>query len=365
MNQVRKDVDMAARLEEIRLEGSAVKGEKFDLEAAALSYAKAFRDYGIDTDTLDPEDTAARVNVSEIREQLNVALDAWLLGTPPGSRKRLQAVLVRADADPWRQQLRAAFVEGDRKTLRALALQENASRQPPSAAALMGKALYDSNEVRAAVEFLRRAQQEHPGDFWLNQYLGSYLLTLGPANAAEPVGYLRVALAMRPDSPGVLTNLGEAMEIQGDLAGAVAALWKAIALKPDLAPAHRDLGYALRRQGDLAGAIVALQRANALKPDFFMAHLVLGQALEEQGDLHGAVAAYQKAIALKPDLAKQLQPDMVPARHYVRLSQWDKAAAEYAKAELTARPLSEDAFAFATLFLIRGDNGGYTASART
>jgi serine/threonine protein kinase len=50
---------------------------------------------------------------------------------------------------------------------------------------------------------------------------------------------------------------------------------------------------------------------------------------------------------------------LAKARDYVRLSQWDKAAAEYAKADLRARPLRDDAFAYACLFLIRGDGEGY------
>jgi tetratricopeptide (TPR) repeat protein len=47
------------------------------------------------------------------------------------------------------------------------------------------------------------------------------------------------------------------------------------------------------------------------------------------------------------------------ARSYILLSQWDRAAAEYAKTDLWARPLRDDAFAYACLFLIRGDGEGY------
>ena len=47
-----------------------------------------------------------------------------------------------------------------------------------------------------------------------------------------------------------------------------------------------------------------------------------------------------------------------PVSH-IRRSQWDKAAAEYAKADLLARPLREDAFAYACLFLIRGYSDGF------
>ena len=52
-------------------------------------------------------------------------------------------------------------------------------------------------------------------------------------------------------------------------------------------------------------------------------------------------------------------PPVVRAHYYIGLSQWDKAAAEYAKADLLAQPLLDDAFAYACLFLIRGDSEGY------
>ena len=46
------------------------------------------------------------------------------------------------------------------------------------------------------------------------------------------------------------------------------------------------------------------------------------------------------------------------ASNYVRLSQWDKAAGEYAQTDWS-RSLREDNFIYACLFLIRGDNEGY------
>jgi tetratricopeptide (TPR) repeat protein len=58
-----------------------------------------------------------------------------------------------------------------------------------------------------------------------------------------------------------------------------------------------------------------------------------------------------------------LPPDPVllaQASYYVRMSQWDDAAAEYAKTDLRVRPLGGDAFGNAALFLIRGDGEGYS-----
>ena len=59
-------------------------------------------------------------------------------------------------------------------------------------------------------------------------------------------------------------------------------------------------------------------------------------------------------------LIAELDPPVpARARYFVRLSQWDKAAAAYAKADLLSRPMDDNAFAYACLFLIRGDSEGY------
>jgi len=86
--------------------------------------------------------------------------------------------------------------------------------------------------------------------------------------------------------------------------------------------------------------------------------------------LLGGIAAVSSLAARKldsardPVMADQLEAEqandaLYRAGYYVQLSQWDKAAAEYAKADLWAQPLREDAFTYACLFLIRGDSEGY------
>jgi tetratricopeptide (TPR) repeat protein len=304
--QLRTDVDMATRLEAIRLESAAtVKDGHFDWEEVALRYAAAFRDYGIEVGQLDPGEAAARIAVSEIREQLVTALDDWLIATSGGKRESLLAVLARADADAWRQRLRSAFADRNAKALRELARAPGALGQPPGAAVLMGRALHAVGEFGLLVEFLRRAQREHPDDFWLNYDLGAFLMDMPvkSARAGEAVGYLRAALGLRPNSPHVLKNLGTALHDQGDLPDAIAAFEKAIAFKPDFAAAHYNLGNALYDQDDQPGAIAAYRKAIGFKPDFAEAHGNLGNVLRQQGDLPGALAACRKAVALKPDLA--------------------------------------------------------------
>jgi serine/threonine protein kinase/Flp pilus assembly protein TadD/thiol-disulfide isomerase/thioredoxin len=303
--QVRKDVAMASRLEAIRLERSAVKNKTFDWGEPALRYAEAFRDYGLDLDQLEPDKAAARIEVSAIREQLVTALDDWLAAPFGRNQERLLAVLTRADADPWRQKLRVMFVDGNLKVLRELAREANAATQPPADAHLLGLALKVLGDIELAVEFLRLVQQEYPSDFWINEILGISLIEFTPPRAAEAVRYLQAAVALRPDSPGGLLNLGLALRNAGDLPGAIAVNQRAIALKPDYAEAHYNLGLALNAKGDLPGVIAAFRKVITLKPDAYAeAHYYLGNALNDTGDLPGALAAYRKAITLKPDYAE-------------------------------------------------------------
>jgi serine/threonine-protein kinase len=312
--QLRKDVDMASRLEAIRLEGASIKDEIDDWAGAALSYKAAFRSYGLDLDQLAPDRVAMRLEVSATRDQLVTALDYWLAedaGLPERNgalagrnSAHLLAVLARVDPDPWRQKLRLAFTNKNRKELLELARDTSAPAQPPADALLLGYALGKLGDMASAAEFGRRAQQKHRGDFWLNAFLGSWLMQPESPRPAEAIGYYRAALAARPDSPGILLGLANALDDSGDFPGALVAYHQAIALKPDYATPHNDLAGTLIEHGDLAAAVVELRKAVAIKPDYEIVQYNLGNTLLMVGDLPGAIAASRRAIALKPDYAE-------------------------------------------------------------
>jgi tetratricopeptide (TPR) repeat protein len=57
-------------------------------------------------------------------------------------------------------------------------------------------------------------------------------------------------------------------------------------------------------------------------------------------------------------------PGLARGRYYVRLSQWDKAVADYSQLDWS-RPLHDDAFEYACLFLVRGDQEGYEKFCRS
>jgi serine/threonine-protein kinase len=304
VDRVRLDVAMAARLEGIRLERATVKDGQFDNAAADQDYGDAFQTYGLDVTGLDVDQAVEQIQESAITDHLVAALDDWLLAkssaAAPGG-KRLLAVLERADADSWRNEFRTAFASRDQKVLKNLVRDQRVWLQPPTTVVLLGEALPQAGETPLAIALLRTAQRQYPNDFWINHTLALCLIRSQPVQAAEAVGYYRAALAVRPDSLGVLTNLGNALQARGDTAGAIAVYERAIELKPELAEAHNNLGVSLYAKGDKPGAIAAYHKAIALEPKLSTAHFNLGSALRDMGDLPGAVAAYQEAIALQPD----------------------------------------------------------------
>jgi tetratricopeptide (TPR) repeat protein len=310
-----KDLNMVARLEDIRLEQTAVNDGHFDQARAGPAYQQAFEEYGVAVLALSPGEAAERIKARDIRVELAAALDDWALvlrrERPKGDTtwKDLLAVARAADPDDWRARLRDAFAREDWHALRQLAASAQASELPPSTLDLVAVLLERAGAVELAEDWLRRAQQRHPADFWINQHLALNLID-HPERADrrsprwdQAIRFQSVAVALRPRSPGVYDNLGVALRGKGAPEEAIAAFKQAIALQPEYAEAHSDLGCVLCEQGRLPEAEVACRKAIRLKPGLVEAHLNLGNSLRGQGKLPEAEAACRKAILLKPDSA--------------------------------------------------------------
>ena len=162
-----------------------------------------------------------------------------------------------------------------------------------------------ASEARARLRWrFCDAQKAFPADFWINHELGCALGDCDPPQHEEHIRFLTVAVALRPDSPGVRYNLGNALAGAGRMDEAIDAYRHAVGLKPDYAMAHFKLGFVLGQQGQLDEAIAACRRSIELKPDFADAHYKLGNYLDDAGRPGEAEAAYRKAIALRPDHAE-------------------------------------------------------------
>jgi serine/threonine-protein kinase len=308
VRQQQRDVQMQARLEKARLQRAAAGKERgFDYAGADRRYGEAFAWYGLDVTALDPEEAAEQVRASAICPRLIVALDDWALGVkdalPERGGMRLLAVAARADDDPWRQRLRRVAGSKDRRALQALTKDPATLTQAPAYVVLLAGALRAAASRAEAELLLRRTQQGQPADFWINFELANNILKerQQPRDLAEAVGFLRAALALRPQSVAVYINLGTALAWQGKHVEAEGAWRKAIALQPDSATAYSSLGNTLSALGKPAEAEAAHRKAVALQPDSAEVHYNLALALNVQRKLVEAEAAYRKAIKVKPD----------------------------------------------------------------
>ncbi len=74
-----RDLELAARMDAIRLTGYAGYGQGYDITRSDDEYVKAFREAGFDEVDHHPEIVAARVKSSNIRNALLAAIDEWSL----------------------------------------------------------------------------------------------------------------------------------------------------------------------------------------------------------------------------------------------------------------------------------------------
>jgi serine/threonine-protein kinase len=300
LNAEKQDRRMIQRLEEIRLRQAAVQDDSFHTEQADPDYAEAFVQYGIAVERLSLEEVVARIRRRPIKDQLAVALDDWAMARlrhAKGGWQRFFKIARLVDDNRWRNRLRDALSNRDRRTLMALVQEAQVVGLPASTLADLGGLLRWLREIPAAVTLLRKAQQRYPDDFWVNHQLAHSLISMKPPQVDEAIRFYSVALALRSHSPGVHLNLGNAFVRKGQLDEAVAAFRKAIFLKKDYASAYNNLGIALQHQGLVDQAIAAYIKAIHFKKDF-KTYCMLASAYLLKGEADEAITACRKSIRL-------------------------------------------------------------------
>jgi tetratricopeptide (TPR) repeat protein/tRNA A-37 threonylcarbamoyl transferase component Bud32 len=355
VDQVEAALAMVQNLELARLEQASVKDGHFDDLSANPLYAAAFCAYNLPVMELEPDDAAEFIAASPIREQLLAALVDWArIQTDDAPKQKLAAVLRLADDDAWRQQLRAAVVRQDWQGLARLAKQPEALGQPPSRLVALAKVLAQANLPREAEEFLRSAQQRHPDDFWINHDLAGQLQHTKPPQLEEAIGFYRVAVGLRPQSPGAHVNLGYALNQKGRHDEAIAEYREATRIDKNYADAHFNLGLALREKGQLDEAIVEYREVIRIKKDYPEVHADLGGALQEKGRLDEAIAEFREALGTKQTFSKAYIPYVNLGRALLAKGRLDEAIAAYHEA-LRLKP--DDPALHTSLGLVLRDKG--------
>jgi protein O-GlcNAc transferase len=130
-------------------------------------------------------------------------------------------------------------------------------------------------------------------------------------------GY-RHAIAIYPEFPEALNNLGVALKDLNRFREAVVEYQRALQLRPDRADIWNNLGDSLHSLGDQASAITHYRKAVALRPGFGLAWRNLGDALQESGHLDEAQECFDRALASEPALDASLSPAEIGLRESQR-----------------------------------------------
>jgi len=307
VQQLRKDLEMILRLEDIGLLATEIKNNRLDWNVVDQGYAKAFADYGIDVLNLPVEEAAARIRARDrLAIPLAVTLDDWAStqsSRTEADRAKMRAVAGAIDPDPWRRRVREAVQKWDGKALAELAGSPDLARQPRTSLVVLKHGLRFHGLSDQSLEVLRVLQRQYPGDFWVNYWL-AHELSLSPhADRDEAISFASAALALRPKSAAAYLLLAITLREKGNYDRAIICHYKAIELAPNYAYARNDLGWTLYKQGKPDEAIVCFQKASELDPKDAWPHLTIGITRRDQGKLDEALASFRKAIELDPKYA--------------------------------------------------------------
>jgi eukaryotic-like serine/threonine-protein kinase len=311
LDAAQRDRALLDRLVEIR----SAKADDSDGSRTDAAYAEAFREAGIDLASLTPAEAGAKIKARppSVAPGLTAALDDWAAvrrgrgKNAAGAAQLSQAARV-ADPDPWRNELRTALDQADKAArltaLQALAKTAKFDELGPVSLHSLGAALHSDGDDALAESALRRAQQRHPRDVWVNSELGGVLKKLGRTD--EAIRFWTAARAIRPETAHALAH---ALADRGDFDEAIAVFCDLVALRPKqiqhlgcLRLTLEERGQSLQVvAGDIERALAPLREAVRLKPDDVEAHTTLGRMLFIQGKLDEAIAEIRTVKRLEPD----------------------------------------------------------------
>ncbi|MDB5349246.1 MAG: serine/threonine protein kinase [Planctomycetota bacterium] len=293
------DTKFERDLDEARLLGASVEDGHFNTHAKVSEYKRLFRENGLDLDNLSNAKAAELVRSSRLRERLVAVLDDLVLDEP-SQRYKYAGIADSADGDETSKRFRHAMIERDLPTMRKAAHGLEIGRLGAIRLYVVGNALYKVRELDEAARFLDESRQLHANDFWINLTLTQVLSDMKPPQLARAIPHYAAAIALRPDSPGVHLNYGNARLAIGDVEGALSEYRQAIKQKPEYAQAHYALGYGLASRQLWDAAIAEYRAAIRFLPDYaeaYNAHVVA--VFQKEGNPDRAINEFREALKLE------------------------------------------------------------------
>jgi serine/threonine-protein kinase len=346
LKAAQRDREMVDRLEQIH--GDYLV--HYDRKIKDSNYARAFREYGIDLDVLDPDEAARRIASHRIVPELAGAIDHWThnrrMLTPPdlAGASRLSALVRIADPDPWRNQLRELLDRsvknkaGVLDELRKLADSADLDRLPVASVQRLCSALTARGDSQRSIALLTAVYAAHPDNPQIASDLaGAYGSATNQTRDADVLPYALASVSLSPRSAFARSRLAECLNQLNRPEAALLHAREAVRLAPETPYGLVQLGLALLRIGKLeeaeaefrmvkhskensgwinnigvgylnagrgAEAVDYYREAVRLNPDQAVSHLNLGFLLDSQGKPGEAIPEFREAIRLKHDEGK-------------------------------------------------------------
>ncbi len=307
LQQIELEAAAARRLRELLVWLESTRPHYTDDRRAhgvADAYRRGFARFGLHF-AAPTDELAARIQASPLAGAICGAIDDWarvarnLPDVMPGWRE-LVAIARRADPQPFRDRLRAAFAADDREELLQLAGSPQLSDEPAATVNLLAKCLFDLGAGDEAVNVLRAALARHPDDFWILHDLALFLGRQPTPPVDEILGLGRAAVAVRPRDPHALADLAYAHAFLRDEWGSAGVvLGRALQLDP--AYSRSWFAEVLLLSGHPAQGLQMAQRCARQQPKDSAAQRVLGWTAHIQGEREVAEAAFRAACELAPD----------------------------------------------------------------
>jgi tetratricopeptide (TPR) repeat protein len=153
-----------------------------------------------------------------------------------------------------------------------------------------------------ALPILQRAIQLMPDDADTHCDLGTALRLRG--DLAGALAHYQRTLELRPDHMAAMVELANSLHFCGRFLEAAATYRRVLNIAPAVAELHNNLGNALKNLGQLTAALASYNRALVINPDFAEAHSNRGNALRGLGRFEEATISCRCALAAKPDFAE-------------------------------------------------------------
>jgi tetratricopeptide (TPR) repeat protein len=167
---------------------------------------------------------------------------------------------------------------------------------------LLGMTAQQAGRPEEAIQLMSEALALAPDDpYTLNDLGGSYLIR-GEIESAMNC-YQRL-VELRPDSARAHYCFGVTQELLKLLDASKDSFRRAVTLEPGSAEFHCARARAHYKSGDPQAAAVGFERALALDPNRYEIHNGLGLALTDLGQYEAAAAILQKGYALQPESAE-------------------------------------------------------------